>query len=82
MTEGKQPGEAQRTPEEIERDIQATRERLGDTVTAVADKADVKKQAHQKVDEAQSLARENPVPIGMAGAFLACLVVGRVLTRR
>jgi hypothetical protein len=35
----------QRSPEEIRDDIEQTREELGDTAAAVAEKADVKKQA-------------------------------------
>jgi ElaB/YqjD/DUF883 family membrane-anchored ribosome-binding protein len=54
----RQDGEAveteQRTPEEIEADIERTRRELGDTVAAVAEKADVKAQAKQKVDEAKA----------------------------
>ena len=38
-----------RDPEEIEQEIEQTREELGDTVAAVTDKADVKKQAKAKV---------------------------------
>jgi ElaB/YqjD/DUF883 family membrane-anchored ribosome-binding protein len=38
-----------RSPEEIERDIQATREQLGDTVEELAAKADVKAQAKERV---------------------------------
>jgi ElaB/YqjD/DUF883 family membrane-anchored ribosome-binding protein len=44
----------QRTPEQIEADIERTRRELGDTVAAVAEKADVKAQAKQKVDEAKA----------------------------
>jgi ElaB/YqjD/DUF883 family membrane-anchored ribosome-binding protein len=43
----------QRTPEQIEADIERTRRDLGDTVAAVAEKADVKAQAKSKVDEAK-----------------------------
>ena len=43
-----------RTPEEIEADIERTRRAMGDTVAAVAEKADVKAQAKQKVDEAKA----------------------------
>jgi hypothetical protein len=31
--------------------------------------------------QAQSLAQENPMPLALAGAFLAGLVVGRILSR-
>jgi ElaB/YqjD/DUF883 family membrane-anchored ribosome-binding protein len=49
---GDQPeGGAPRDPDEIKRDIEQTRQELGDTVAAVAEKADVKGQAKAKVDE-------------------------------
>ena len=44
-------GDEQRTPEEIEAEIERTRREMGDTVAAVAEKADVKAQAKSKVDE-------------------------------
>ena len=47
-----------RTPEEIEADIEQTRRDLGDTVAAVAEKADVKTQAKLKVDEAKARVKE------------------------
>ena len=47
-----------RTPEEIEADIEATRRDMGDTVAAVAEKADVKAQAKLKVDEAKTRVKE------------------------
>ena len=46
----------ERTPEEIQADIEATREDLGETVAAIADKADVKKQAKRKVEETKAKA--------------------------
>ena len=58
----RQDGEAveseQRSPEEIEADIERTRRDLGDTVAAVAEKADVKAQAKLKVDEAKARVKE------------------------
>jgi hypothetical protein len=42
-----------RTPEQIEADIERTRQDMGDTVAAVAEKADVKAQAKQKMEEAR-----------------------------
>jgi ElaB/YqjD/DUF883 family membrane-anchored ribosome-binding protein len=39
------------TPQQIQAGIELTRQELGVTVAAVADKADVKKQARNKVDE-------------------------------
>lgn len=101
----------QRSPEEIRKDIEETREELGDTAAALAAKADVKGQAKAKVEEAKQTAREkkeqfaskardstpdsvgagasqvastaqeNPVPLALAGAFAAGLVVGWILSR-
>jgi ElaB/YqjD/DUF883 family membrane-anchored ribosome-binding protein len=48
--------EEQRSPEEIREDIEETREELGDTAAAVAQKADVKKQAKAKVEAAKEMA--------------------------
>ena len=45
---------AARTPEEIRRDIEHTREELADTAAALAEKADVRARAHEKLDEAKS----------------------------
>ena len=42
---------ATREPDEIRSDIEETREQLGETVEALAEKADVKGQAKAKVDE-------------------------------
>ena len=47
----------QRTPEEIEADIERTRREMGDTVAAVAEKADVKAQAKAKVEDAKAQAK-------------------------
>ena len=48
----------QRGPEEIREDIAQTREELGDTVEALAGKADVKGQAKAKADDVKQRARE------------------------
>ena len=42
--------------DQIEAEIEATREELGDTVAELADKADVKKQAKRKVTETKAKA--------------------------
>ena len=55
---GEAVDEEQRSPEEIEADIERTRRDLGDTVAEVAEKADVKSQAKQKVDEAKARVKE------------------------
>lgn len=51
--------ESTRTPEEIEAEIEATREELGETVSALAEKADVKGQAQRKIEETKRQARAN-----------------------
>jgi ElaB/YqjD/DUF883 family membrane-anchored ribosome-binding protein len=57
----------QRSPEEIRADIERTREQLGDTAAAVAQKADVKAQAKAKVDETkQRLADKKDEVVGKA----------------
>jgi Protein of unknown function (DUF3618) len=47
----------QKTPEEIETEIQQTREDLGDTVEALAGKADVKAQAKDKIAQVRATAQ-------------------------
>jgi len=55
MESAKTTGEEEpRSPEQIEAEIEATREELGETVAELADKADVKKQAKRKVDETKA----------------------------
>jgi hypothetical protein len=48
----------QRSPEEIRRDIEATRGELGDTVEALAAKADVKAQAKDKAEDVKAQAKD------------------------
>jgi ElaB/YqjD/DUF883 family membrane-anchored ribosome-binding protein len=73
-----------REPEEIRDNIEQTREELGDTVAAMAEKTDVKKQAQAKAEElrgqAERIAQENP-PMALAGAFLAGFLLGRLVSR-
>jgi ElaB/YqjD/DUF883 family membrane-anchored ribosome-binding protein len=44
----------QRSPQEIQAEIEASRVELGDTVAELAEKADVKKQAKRKIDETKA----------------------------
>lgn len=46
-----------KTPEEIEAEIESTRDDLGDTVAELADRADVKKQTKKKASEAMDQAQ-------------------------
>ncbi len=84
----------QRSPEEIRRDIEATRGELGDTVEALAAKADVKAQAKERVQETaddvkqkvssvtpesvQQSAKRNPLPFAIGGALVAGFLFGRL----
>lgn len=54
----------QRTPEQIEADIEETREELGDTVEALAAKTDVKARAKAKVEETKGTVSEKISGIG------------------
>jgi hypothetical protein len=78
-----------REPAEIRRDIESTRGEMGDTVEALAEKADVKAQAQRKAADAQQKlarasqsvvqkARENPIPVAVAGALAAALILRRI----
>jgi ElaB/YqjD/DUF883 family membrane-anchored ribosome-binding protein len=108
----------EKSPEEIREEIEGTREELGDTVAAVTEKTDVKKQAQAKVEDvkaqasekadeakqkakelgdkakaaapespsegvqqAQTLAKQNPKPVAIAGAVVGLLVLWRLLRR-
>jgi hypothetical protein len=80
----------QQTPEEIRREIERTRRELGDTVDALAQKADVKEQARLKKEEVREQARAkkdevkaNPTPFAAAIAgLLLLLFLMRLLRRR
>lgn len=72
MTEGAQDettvqdtGTESRPPEEIRADIEQTREALGDTVEALAEKTDVKAQARDRIDTAKETVT------GKAGEFVS-----------
>jgi|SRR5437588_3250063 len=100
-----------RDPDQIQQEIEQTREQLGDTVETLAEKADVKARATQKLNDAKTSvsekkeqlvgkakaaspdaalsaasqasqkARQNPMPLTVAGAFAAGLLAGRVFRR-
>jgi len=54
----------ERTPEEIEADIESAREELGDTVEALAAKTDVKGRTKAKVEETKEAISEKVSGIG------------------
>jgi ElaB/YqjD/DUF883 family membrane-anchored ribosome-binding protein len=72
----------QAEPEEIRREIDDTREGLGDTVEALAAKSDVKGQAKAKVEQAQGAVRENPLPAAVGAGVVAGFLLGRLTGRR
>jgi len=75
---------AAQDPRELRREIEHTREELGDTVAALAEKADVKAQARHKVEDVKSRVssrRGELGPIGIAAA-LAALLIAFVIARR
>ena len=119
-TGGQEPDD--KSPEQIQKEIETTREELGETVEAVAAKTDVKAQAKRKAasvkdqvaskaadtkekvsataddvkaktqaaapesatagaQQAQQIARENPMPAAIAGAFAAGVIVGWLISR-
>jgi ElaB/YqjD/DUF883 family membrane-anchored ribosome-binding protein len=74
---------AQQTPEELRREIERTRQELGETVDALSHKADVKEQARLKKDEVRQRVSDNPIPlVAVAGGIVALLVLLRVIRRR
>jgi uncharacterized protein (TIGR03382 family) len=73
--------EKARSPEEIRAEIEATREELGDTVAAVAEKTDVKKQAKARVEDAKAQAAANPAPLAIAAAVIGLLLLWRLRRR-
>jgi uncharacterized protein DUF3618 len=66
-TAGAPVSEEPRTPEQIQRDIEQTREEVGDTVEALAAKTDVKAQAKRKVEDTkQSVSAKKDEVLGKA----------------
>lgn len=52
------PAVGEKSPEQIRREIEATREELGETVEALAAKTDVKARAKEKVDDVKATVAE------------------------
>lgn len=77
------PEQQQQTPEEIRREIERTRQELGDTVDALSHKANVKEQARLKKDEVQERVSANPVPLAaVVGGGIVLLLLLRMLRKR
>jgi hypothetical protein len=76
--EGDSASTKTRSPEEIQADIEATREELGDTVEALTEKADVKKQAERRVGDAKAkVAANKGVIAGVAAVGLLVVWIRR-----
>ena len=69
-------------PEQIQREIEETRRELGDTVEALAAKADVKAQVHGRIERVKASARSHPAPLAAVGVGLIGLVAWRFTKRR
>lgn len=83
---------AEGDPAALRRQIEATRNDLGDTVAALAIKADVKAQAQERIAAAKTKARAradavvgqakaNPLPFAAGGLLAAGLVALRIARR-
>jgi hypothetical protein len=68
-------------PEEIRDEIEATRQELGDTVEALAAKADVKAIAHEKIESTKASVTR-PVVIGPVAGAVVAFVAWRLVKRR
>jgi ElaB/YqjD/DUF883 family membrane-anchored ribosome-binding protein len=71
-------GEEQKTPDEIRRDIEGTREELGDTAAALAAKTDVKARAEEKVEDVKSKVQANPIPVIAVAAVVGGFLIWRI----
>jgi F0F1-type ATP synthase assembly protein I len=81
--------QSERGTEEIRANIEEAREELGATVEELAGRTDVKARTQAKAEEVKAKTEEvkesvrqgNPALVALAGAFVAGVVVGRVLSR-
>ena len=69
-------------PEKIREEISDTREELGETVEALAGKADVKGQAKEKVGDVTQQVQERQTPIAAVAGGVTLLVLLLVWLRR
>jgi type VI protein secretion system component VasF len=69
--------------QELEKEIEQTREQLGQTVEALAAKVDVKARAQEKLGQVSQQIKERPVPVAIsAGVVVGALAVVFTLIRR
>ncbi|WP_029111734.1 DUF3618 domain-containing protein [Mycobacterium sp. URHB0044] len=71
--------------EDLQKDIEQTRAELGETISALSDKVDVKARAQQQVDHTKAAvvaqARSNRSAL-MAAAVAGVVVIGLLIRRR
>src|SRR5262249_32278160 len=72
---------AEGAPVALRRQIEATRAELGDTVAALAVRADVKAQARSRLELVRRQVQQSPLPYAIAGAVLAGVVLLRIVKR-
>lgn len=72
---------AEGDPVALRAQIEQTRNELGDTVAALAIKADVKAQARERLDVVKRQANEHRTPLIAAGAALVGLIALRIAKR-
>jgi uncharacterized protein DUF3618 len=68
-------------PEQIRAEIEATRQELGDTVEALAAKADVKAHARERIERTKASLPSAPIVVGVVAVVVVGIVAWR-LTRR
>jgi len=90
---GQEPGAARATvaaenmptdpkdPERIRAEIEATRQELGDTVEALAAKADVKAHARERIDRTKAALPSPPIVIGAVAVVVVGFVAWRLIRR-
>ena len=86
----------EKRPEEIRREIDATRQALGETVAELAAKTDIKARAKEKVAgvkekvgseapaaiaEVKTKARQNPIVVAAVAALVGGLLIRRLTSR-
>jgi 2C-methyl-D-erythritol 2,4-cyclodiphosphate synthase len=68
--------------QELEKEIEQTREQLGQTVEALAARVDVKARAQEKLGQAGQQIRERPVSAAATVGVIGALVLFFALIRR
>jgi hypothetical protein len=65
----------ERSPEQIRADIDRTREELGDTVEALAEKTDVKARAQAGAVQVQAKVKQDPKPFAIGVVVVVLILV-------